>query len=415
MTFKFILGKSKYSAVRYDISISRYVRLKGLTNFSINSSWLDAELLKELKSQKTFKEKTIKFKEKKDIPKGDKIKFRDVKIEMDLFEDFIDDQLDELKIQNLLSIKVSLKDKIDIYFGQTKKQKKKKKLTLLQFIDFYCEYQKGIETKKGIPKQRASDSTIQEYKLAKKRLEQFKEYSGEPISYENIDLEFVNDYQGFLFEEREYSVNTVGKHIKHLNTFMNKSREFKYNTNKDFYKGFKILKENKEWDYLNVKELEKLENQKLNEIESAYRDYFLLMSYTGMRVGDMLRLTRSNIREDKKMIFFLERKNNVKRHFTITPKMQIILDRWQGTFPKEVIDSTIIDTYINKFLKDTITDKTIRNHSGRRNFCTNEYLKGTSVEKIMRQSGHQDYKTFKNYIVASGDDILAAFEENNDL
>lgn len=414
MTFKFILGKSKYTPVRYDISIARKVRLKGLTNFSINTNWIDPALLNELQSKKN-KESTIIFKEKKDIQKGEKTKFKDVRGKMEDFEDFIEEELDELKKQNLLSIKDSLKDKIDEYLGKTKKQKKKKNLTLLQFIDFYAEYQKGIDTKKGFTKQRASDNAIKEYKLAKKILEQFKEYSGEPISYENIDLEFINDYQGFLFEEKNYAVNTVGKMVKHINTFMNKSREHKYNTNLEYHKGFKVLKEGREWDYLNEKELAKLEKSKLNEIESSYRDYFLLMSYTGMRVGDMLRLTRSNINKDKKMIFFLESKNNIKRYFTITDNVQTILDRWNGTFPKDIINKNITDTYINKFLKKTIKDKTIRCHSGRRNFCTNEYLKGSPVEKIMRQSGHKDYKTFKDYIVASGEDILEAFDKNNDL
>ncbi|MFT5349096.1 MAG: hypothetical protein ACI9M3_002146, partial [Bacteroidia bacterium] len=137
-------------------------------------------------------------------------------------------------------------------------------------------------------------------------------------------------------------------------------------------------------------------------------------------VDDMLRLRKENIIEHKgiSMITFLEGKNrnsNRKRVFRITYKMQVILDRWQGVFPNDSSRRKIKANDINQYLKSTVKHKTIRCHSAKRSFCTNEYIKGTPVEDIMRQSGHQTYTVFKIYIQDSGEEAIASMSERRDL
>ena len=107
------------------------------------------------------------------------------------------------------------------------------------------------------------------------------------------------------------------------------------------------------------------------------------------------------------MIEFIDFKNDRERHFLITEDVQRILNRYGGTFGNVHRDKKIGPWTIRRFLRKEFTNKTIRPHTGRRNYCTNEYLKpNTLVEDIRRQSGHRSEEIFHRYIQASGREIL---------
>jgi len=143
MTFKFILGKETYLTVRYDISIARGTRIRGITNFTVKKNWIAEDLMEEL-SKKDFKESTIELKKRNDIPIGEKKTYDDAIKNMNAFSDEIEDKLDDYKDSDPEVVKELLNNDIDVYFGRRKERKKKKEKTLLQFIDYYCEFQKGI-------------------------------------------------------------------------------------------------------------------------------------------------------------------------------------------------------------------------------------------------------------------------------
>ena len=389
MKYSVIIGKNKYPNVRYDINIGKE-RLRGSTIYNVNKKWVTSTNPLEIK---------------KSLPAGQKRDARELRNNLEKFEDFIDDTTARLKSQNLHSIKSKLKEEIEIFFGRTSEQEEDKHKNLFEFIDWYIELKENQTTNKPISKGTITDyrrfeSLLQEYKADRKRV----------LDYRNINESFYNDFTSFL--ATKFKTNTIGKHIKYLKMFMSNSLNAGYHSNRK-YNNFEVLKENQVWDYLTEEELESI----FNGTENAGQDYFLLLAYTGMRVGDMLRLRKENIIEHKgvSMIMFLEGKNKRKRVFRITDKMQVVLDRWQGVFPNDSLRRKIKANDINQYLKSTIKNKTIRCHSAKRSFCTNEYIKGTPVEDIMRQSGHQTYAVFKIYIQDSGEEAIASMSERRDL
>lgn len=100
----------------------------------------------------------------------------------------------------------------------------------------------------------------------------------------------------------------------------------------------------------------------------------------------------------------LKKEDNKDRVFHVTDEVQRIQDRWDG-IPNDTGDR-VRHNYINEFLVDFHPDSEVRFHSGQRSFCTNHYLDGVSMEKIMIQSGHASVKVFMNYVQASGIEIL---------
>ncbi len=393
--------KSRFLTIRYDIFIND-VRLRGNTNFTIDRTAVKNQNPLKLKTNENFSKRDKNELEKK----------------LNDFEYHIEKTKADLKNQNLFSPQDKLKEEIEIYFGRTKDQEEDKVKNLFEFIDYYIELKENtVTTKKGI-KTRIGKSTIRDYRRFKKILEEYKDYKNITLDYKNINSTFLNNFVKYLENEardkKGYKTNYIGKQIKHLKMFMSKSLNEHHHTNMRF-NDFKVLKEDVESDYLDEDELDKLFRSSMTE-QNPLLDYFLLQAFTGLRVEDTLRLTYDNIKEQEnvRMITFLERKNLKKRVIKITPKMEQILNKWQGKFPNDILDKKVRRQSINEYL-NFIKDKKITNHSGRRSFCTNEYIKGTPVEDIMRQSGHKNYTVFKSYIKDSGEKALIAMDKRNDL
>ncbi len=130
---------------------------------------------------------------------------------------------------------------------------KPKKTTFFEFITNYIQESKLNK----------STGTIKVYNTTFKYLKAYaKKYK--PIDFETITLEFYNHYLGYLKLENNLSSNTVGKHIKTIKSFLNEATERGINKNLEFRnKRFKTLREEADTIYLNIEELEKIENLNL--------------------------------------------------------------------------------------------------------------------------------------------------------
>tara|TARA_B110000285_G_scaffold221552_1_gene274648 strand:+ start:183 stop:1361 length:1179 start_codon:yes stop_codon:yes gene_type:complete len=392
MKYSVIIGKNKYPNIRYDINIGKE-RLRGSTIYNVNKIWVTSTNPLEIK---------------KSLPAGQKRDARELRNNLEKFEDFIEDTTARLKSQNLHSIKSKLKEEIEIYFGRTSEQEEDKKHDLFSFMDeFILLSERRVRTVNGVVT-KTTKGTISGYKRLKEILIDYKEYKGIALDYQNINDRFEVNFLEYLTDIKKFGINYKGKLIKNLKMFMNKANIDGHHNNLKF-KNFKVLKESKLRDYLTESEMEVI----FKGTKNPRQDYFLLMAYTGMRASEILPLRKDNIKGN--YISFFESKNKKNRVFRITDRIQVVLDRWEGSFPNDTLRRKERKGDLNKYLESTIQHKTIRCHSGRRSFCTNEYLKGTPVEEIMFQSGHSTYAIFKTYVVATGIDILKAMNERRDL
>jgi integrase len=319
-----------------------------------------------------------------------------------------------------------LKYKLDVY---TKKvipnQEIDTNLSFFKVIDKYIE-----EKERSI-----SIITVRSYKQTKKRLEEYEKHYHRKLLFDYINISFYNDFNSFM-EGRDYALNTIGKHIKNLKTFLNYALAEGYSSNQKFKsKDFKAPIEITTEIYLTTAEIDKMFHKDLSkhpEVELA-RDVFLIGCYTGQRISDYNNLSKNDIVEiDGVQYFKIKQQKNRKFHrevlCPITKEMRAIMNiRHNGKPPRRIAESYLND-YIkqvgqmlkwNKLIKCEYTKggkavtkmipkyDLIKSHTARRSFCTNKYKAGMSVFDIMLFSGHTTEKEFYKYIRIKGEERVS--------
>lgn len=137
------------------------------------------------------------------------------------------------------------------------------------------------------------------WQTRKLTIDYFKEYI-EDVSFEEINVSLIREFDYFLRRRYSYHINTLAKHHKHIKKYILSAIydgliEIRKNPYHD--KGFKVQTMDGKSDFLNEEELIRFENltfEKPNSFDEKARDMFLLSSYTGLRFGDVYRLRRSN-------------------------------------------------------------------------------------------------------------------------
>ncbi|MFM9987373.1 tyrosine-type recombinase/integrase [Flavobacterium sp.] len=287
---------------------------------------------------------------------------------------------------------------------------KPKKQTFISFIENYIIECQSIKR----------EGTIKAYKTTYKYL---LEYSSKYklIDFENITLEFYNNYTSFLAQEHLLSANTVGKHIKTIKTFLNEATERGINQNLEFRKKkFKTLREDSDTVYLSIKELEQFEKLKLNKNLGLdkVRDLFLIGCYTGLRFSDFTQIKPENINIEKSILLIRTQKTSERVVIPLHKTVKTILQKYNyhlpNAFTNQVMNKYIKEIAsladIQELTESTITRggivekttlpkfKLISTHTARRSFATNVYLAGVPTISIMKITGHKTERSFMSYI-----------------
>lgn len=190
---------------------------------------------------------------------------------------------------------------------------KVKKDTKVSFFDIFDRF---------LEIQELSDGRKAQYQVVKRTLERFEFYirlteKKFNLSFDTFTFEMIHEYEKFLRDEYEYAkdniafinqftyyksyrprgINTVSGILKKVKAFNNWAIKFEFTTNY-LFKKFKF----KEIIYgtpifLTLVELKKIyyHNFKFKEKYETQRDIFIFQSLTGLRVGDMYKLTRANV------------------------------------------------------------------------------------------------------------------------
>jgi len=287
---------------------------------------------------------------------------------------------------------------------------KPKKTTFFEFITNYIQESKLNK----------STGTIKVYNTTFKYLKAYaKKYK--PIDFETITLEFYNHYLGYLKLENNLSSNTVGKHIKTIKSFLNEATERGINKNLEFRnKRFKTLREEADTIYLNIEELEKIENLNLkaNPRLEKVRDLFLIGCYTGLRFSDFTEINPENIVSNNTVIQVRTKKTGQRVSIPLHKTVRKILKKYKNNLPKAYTNQTMNEYLkevvslagIKELIETTITKggkveknvlpkfKLVSTHTARRSFATNLYLAEVPSISIMKITGHKTERSFLQYI-----------------
>ena len=281
-----------------------------------------------------------------------------------------------------------------------------------KLIDFIAYFEKHLDELVNV-----TPGTI---KTRRNTLNVFKAYKRK-IPFESINVSFYNRFVKHL-ENKNYKQGTIAKHIRVFKTIL-------YCAEDEFgiklvRKKFKAINAESTEIYLNYHELELMRNLDLSKSPrlDRVRDLFLISCWTGQRYSDLNKITKSNIEGD--VIRIKQHKTDIRVVIPIFPVTKSILEKYNYQLPR-VLTNKSMNKYIKEvgamipelnsdILVESVTGnvkktelvpkyKKIVTHTGRRTFCTNQYLDEVDVYLIMKISGHKTEKEFLKYIRMESD------------
>ena len=281
----------------------------------------------------------------------------------------------------------------------------------MRFINYI---NKHIEGNIGIKKQ----ATIIQYKYCLSVIKGYEQRKKSKLTFDNIDLDFYNDFLKYCTTELKLSTNSIGKLIKNIKMWMGVAYEQKMHTNTQYAsKLFKKPTEETDAVYLSEEEILKIRYTLMpNRHLENVRDIFVLACYTGVRSQDYPKLNYKNLNGDKMLKIWTE-KTQEEVVIPLHPIAMGILEKYNGEL--NIISSQKFNQYLKDVCKlaglkekvslsKTIAGKRVTNtlpkymlissHTARRSFATNAYKAGMSSIAIMAITGHKSEKVFLNYI-----------------
>lgn len=322
-----------------------------------------------------------------------------------------------------------LADEIDKVL-HPEKRKVSKANTLLRLVE---EYIAGAPTRimprRGKP---VSPVTINQYKQTYDHLCQFlTKKRRKDIPVERLNKAFYDEFVTHLYCAG-LRPNTVGKHIKHLKTFVNALPLAQKVGVELISGGCTTITEGVENIYLTEEELDKIAECQLPSASlELVRDQFILLAWTGCRFSDLEKLTKDNMHKlgNGYQYFKLhQRKTEAKVTIPILPAAMSVLERYDFQPPKPISNQKF-----NVRIKEvcrladindevSITQSEVANgaprlatkrmqkwecvtaHTARRSFATNMYKRNFPTLMIMAITGHKTEKAFLTYIKVSEDE-----------
>jgi integrase len=266
------------------------------------------------------------------------------------------------------------------------------------------------------------DNTLKIYNTFLKNLLEFKVTANYDLSFENINLEFYEEYKDWMMFTKQYSTNTLAKHIRTLRLIVNEAVEDRYTFVPFLGKRFKAKTEQTESVYLSSSELKEIElldltqNSRLDKV----RDLFLVGCWTGLRFSDFSNIQAKNISEQ--FLKIKTQKTGREVIIPLHPVVKTIIQKYHGLtnnslppslsnqkmneYIKEVAELAGINEVITQSYtkagksrtKSTLKHDLITCHTARRSFASNAYTLNIPTITIMAVTGHSTESSFMKYI-----------------
>ncbi len=221
----------------------------------------------------------------------------------------------------------------------------------VQFIDFFIEKSKTrIVRRTGNP---VSPRTIREYQTTLNKIKDFekKKNKSKPLKLTDINHDFHERFLSYCQVDLQHKKNTTGKQIDNIKHFCREAEKLKYNVGTDYKDNGFYSPNNKTDDFaLTEEQIRAIRNADLRNSDrlSNARDWFIIGIWTGLRVGDLLKLNEDNL--DGEFIRVINRKTDYPVVIPIHDDVLAILDKNDMKFPRKISTQKFND-YIKEVAK----------------------------------------------------------------
>jgi len=268
---------------------------------------------------------------------------------------------------------------------------------------------------------KVSAGALRNYNTTCQRLKKYEDHFKTKIYLSEVNLDFHANYLRFAQDVLNLSINSIGKDFKQIKTICFDARDSGKEVNPmSISRKFNSPTEKTVFTTLNESELKRILEYSGPDYLNNARDWLIIGCWTGCRVGDLMKLNESNLKDYKstKIIQYTQSKTGKQVNVPIHPQVLQILDRLSG-FPRP-----ISDVMFNKFIKEVgkragLKEKVkgsrqnpkthkketgefekwelIRSHICRRSFASNHYNRLPN-KVIMAVTGHATERMLLSYI-----------------
>lgn len=321
----------------------------------------------------------------------------------------IDDLRIDIQLSNLEPTIEKVKDEYNKKFIIEERPTKRISQNIIDHWDEFVVYRTNIT--------KIAPGTIRQYRAAKTRIQFFEKKNKVKITFDSMDLNFYDSFVYHLYSVRGCSPNSIGNQIKYMKAFMNWAVNKQKLSQNTAYMEFSKPKNPTQIFTLTQEQLDKLIllDISFDERLDQVRDMFCLCCVTGLRYSDVVRLERSNIKEDH--IIISTKKTNDTAIIPLNDYSKLILKKYPDRLPK--IDNNEMNSRLKSIgilagfteehevirFKGGIKEVTKRplhelltTHMGRRSFITQSLERGMLPSTVMKLSTHRDLKSFNLYI-----------------
>ncbi len=258
------------------------------------------------------------------------------------------------------------------------------------FLDFY-------DSQMELLKDKLNYNTIKAYKSQLQKLREFKK----EIMFNDIDLNFITAYEGFLISRKKNNRNTVIKSLTCIKSILNQAIAqgiIKENPMQGYTLGSIVGHR----EFLNMDELSRLEkllsNNTLKTNKANVLKYFLFCCYTGLRYQDIKNLRYRNIVNNKHIsIQMIKTKEYVSIPLIKKAKDLIHPGHFNNQTVFRVLSGQPTNRYLKEIMEAANVSKQISFHCARHTFATLSKSQGIPYDVISKLLGHTDIKTTKIY------------------
>jgi len=270
-------------------------------------------------------------------------------------------------------------------------------------------------------------STVKRYETSYRHTEEFIKfnYKKDDIAIEDVNYQFVKDYEFFLKTEHNCNHNSTMKYLKNFKKIIRIAIANEW-LQKDPFMNVKMTYEEVDRGFLEQHELEKIMNKEF-EIErlSNVRDILVFCCFTGLAFSDVKTLSREHLVTDNEGILWIRKARMKTSNMCNIPLLDIpkkILEKYENHSAcrkKNVLLPVLSNQKMNSYIRE-IADlcgikKSITTHTARHTFATITCLaNGVSLENVAKMLGHSNTKMTQQYAKVLDKSILRDMKQVDD-
>lgn len=228
------------------------------------------------------------------------------------------------------------------------------------------------------------------------------------VAFADLTFEFITSFDCYL-QTKEYHLNTIAKHMKHLKRYINVAINKDYmDIRKYAFRKYKIRSIEGKHTHLSPEELHKMENLQLEgrftKLQKT-KDAFLFCCYAGLRYSDFISLTAENIVQlhEETWLIYKSVKTNIEvrlpLYLLFEGKGLLILEYYKKDLNDffKLRNNSNINKELNTLSNMANIDKRISFHTARHTNATLLIYSGANITTVQKLLGHKSVKTTQVY------------------